>query len=202
MPKPNTFVVPEYKLVVLGIPKCGQTSMKRAFLGPEVYNVHDRRAHTDTLFYIHNWEVQKYVDKGYKTISIVRNPYDRFLSFYSQKIARPNKYVKSRTNTFYTGMPFEECVRTVCNTADSLSEIHYRSQTAQIILDGKMPFYTGSLENYSASWKELEELLGRDLPPLPWENRTDPDKSIWTPELKGMIYARYQRDFRLLGYEK
>ena len=198
MAKPNVFVVEDYKLVMLGVPKCGQTSVKRAFVGKDVYNVHDR----GNFNYLNFDEVEAYREKGYLTVTIVRNPYDRLFSFWKQKILKPNKFVRGASKPFYTGMPFTDVVREVCNTCDSASDVHFKSQVEQISFNGRFPEFIGRLENFQDDWNVISGLLGKTLPELPYENRTDYHKDEWTKALKNKVYTRYQRDFRILGYDK
>jgi len=198
MPKPNVFVVEDYKLVILGIPKCAQTSIKRAFLLPETANVHDK-SHFQYLNYN---EVLDFEKRGYTTATFTRNPYDRLLSFWKQKIKVHSKFVRGASNPFSTGMTFAETVRVVCNILDDHSDIHFKSQVAQIQIDGQFPHFMGSIENIDRDWMDLGHFLEVPLPELPFENRTPDHTDEWTPELRSKVYTRYQQDFRILGYER
>ena len=198
MGKPNVFVVESHKLVMLGIPKVAQTSIKRAFLGPEVENVHDKR-HFQYLDYK---EVKAFENRGYISATFVRNPYDRFLSFWKQKIRVENKFTRSNANPFKAGMTFPETVNVVCNIQDDHSDIHFKSQLAQVEIDGLLPIFLGKLECVDKDWEELDKYLEEPLPILPFENRTPDYRSEWDDNLRDKIYTRFQRDFRILGYDK
>lgn len=199
----NIFVVEDYDLVIVGVPKCGQTSMKKAFLG-NMENVHAPEHFT----YLHSHEVGKYEEEGYLIASVVRNPYDRVYSFWKQKIREPNKFTES-SSLFYTGMPFDETVRAVCGLADYQSNIHFRSQTSLISYPSrraekgiKVPEFIGCLEHFNLEWECLSEELGKKLPVLPHENKTINKEDPWTQELRELVYERYEQDFKNFGYEK
>lgn len=203
MSKSNFFVLPEYGLLSMGIPKCGQTSMKRALLGPDVYNVHDKK-HFD---YLDNHGIEDTVDtlreEGLISFTFVRNPYDRILSFWKQKISVPNKFTSNR-GPFREGMSFSDTVNLLCQLPDCMSNIHHRSQISIIRVRGRLPDFIGRLETYQKDWDELGQAIGRELPRLPWENKTDSCDSgrLWTHRLAQMVYERYREDFEILGYDR
>lgn len=203
MNKSNFFILNDYHLISLGIPKCGQTSIKRAFLGNDIYNVHDK-AHLD---YLPNETYQECVKElrsmGFLSFTFVRNPYDRILSFWSQKVAVPNKFTDF-SKVFKQGEPFSKTVETICNIPDSKSNVHYKSQTSMIMVYDELPDFVGRIERFLPDWAELEQVVGRKLPRLPWENRTNSHQHghYWTPRLKQMVYERYKQDFEILGYNR
>ena len=196
MSRPHIYVIEDYELVILGIPKCAQTSIKRAFLSPDVVNVHNK----SHFPYISHEELKECQAAGFTTVTFIRNPYDRFLSFWKQKIMVHNKFVRGATNPFNTGMSLSETVRVACNIQDDHSDIHFKSQVDQIRIDGKFPDFIGCLENIQEDWKALGDYIGKELPALPYENRTPDHNDEWTPELKRKIYTRFHKDFTILGY--
>lgn len=199
MPKSNFFILDKYKLVSMGIPKCGQTSIKRAFLG-NVYNVHDKQALDYIPLEFMGTMVRDLKSHGYTTFTFVRNPYDRVASFWKQKIATPNKFTDF-SKQFDHGMTFEETIDRILEIPEDICNIHFRSQVRQITVNDELPDFIGRLETMKEDWLELQEAIGKELPSLPWENRTDAkEEDIWTEELKEKVYIRYQDDFETLGY--
>lgn len=195
----STFFEPDYEfintqgVIILGVPKCCCTSIKTAFLGKDVKNPHDKSA----LKYLSGKDV--YEAEGKVRIAFVRNPYDRLLSLWKQKVKVPNKFVCTHANKFVTGMSFDAFVRQVCSEDLSVANVHYRPMYDILHWNGHyLPDWTGKVEGLASAWAYLQEQYG--FPEIPWENKTPKDDQ-WTNELRGMVAAKYQRDFRFFDYE-
>ena len=195
----STFFEPDYEfkntqgVIILGVPKCCCTSIKTAFLGKDVENVHAKGA----LKYLSKRET---FEAGRKVrITFVRNPYDRLLSLWKQKVKVPNKFALRASNNFETGMSFEAFVKEVCLEDLSVANVHYRPMHEILHWNGHyLPDWTGKVEDMANGWFYLQEKYG--FPDLPWENKT-PEDDPWTPELRGMVAAKYQKDFRFFDYK-
>ncbi len=141
--------------------------------------------------------------------SIVRNPLDRLLSCYTQKIVVYRNTPNARWefwrygNRFHGDMQFDEFVSVVAKIPDALSDIHFRSQHTFVCHRGRLVLDSlGHFETLHDDWRELRERF--DLPALPHQNKSPHRdfRDVYTPELARLAAARYEKDVRLFGYEE
>ncbi len=137
------------------------------------------------------------------TFSVVRNPYDRFVSLYyffglflKEGYKDPNDFLA------HVDM---ESIKTPQNT------IMLRSQSDYLLVDGEIGVdYVGRFETLQESWDEIRARSGGTtafphlpMPPtLPWMRRCRYEKVPLTEASKEKIYAFYKKDFDVFGYDK
>ena len=140
--------------------------------------------------------------------AFVRNPYDRLLSAYKNKVLQPIE--TGGKNIFINhgitlGMPLEEFIDIVCGIPDEKIDRHLRSQSWFLTFKGKLiPHYIGHLETFDKDWNELSVKF--DLPIPEHRNSTvNLEESTYVEELsteiKSKIWKRYQQDFLMFNYE-
>lgn len=146
--------------------------------------------------------------------AVTRNPYDRLVSCYSEKICNEihqKNFVNGLSNhfvhfgTFYAHMPFSEFVDAVCNIDDHQADAHFRSQHCFITnQQGKL------IPDFLCDFSELNQLNDKikqqtgvvcNIPHL-LKSKREGWHSYYTEQLKVKVAKRYQRDFELLGYQK
>ena len=162
------------------------------------------------------WE--KLTDDEYFTFAFVRNPWDRLVSLYRDKI----RGVYSPDNTilfsnlygarFHKGMTFNKFAIQVCKIPDCISEIHFRSQHRRLIHNGKLlPNFVGRYENLAEDFEKVCEITGLSLklPHLfdnvskdnlktPWV-KTD-YRTYYNEELAELVGKRFSKDIDYFGY--
>ncbi|MBE7382500.1 MAG: sulfotransferase family 2 domain-containing protein [Leptolyngbya sp. SIO1E4] len=158
----------------------------------------------------------KYDD--YWKFCFVRNPWDRLVSCYSEKI-KPDKNFFGKTNSFENGvhkgflkygifeanMPFEEFLKAVSEIPDCEAEQHFRSQhtfltdkEGELIAD-----FIGKFENIDQDFHYIFKRLNKPEIHLPKSNRTRHAKyrEYYTDEALNIFEKRYSKDIQLFDYE-
>ena len=141
----------------------------------------------------------------YLTFTFVRNPYDRFISFYSNWIVSPpHERVLGHYQKYgiYENMPFEECVKAFVGIKDHhLLEAHgaplytfvFRENTLRVKFVGKLEDLDGDMEFVARACSARLT--------VPHRNKTERTVSH-TARTKPLIYEYYKKDFELFGYER
>ncbi|MDX1642066.1 MAG: sulfotransferase family 2 domain-containing protein [Balneolaceae bacterium] len=140
--------------------------------------------------------------------SFVRNPYDRILSCYFDKINKKTSYIGflRYQGRFYRGMSFEDFIEEIATIPDSDADQHFRSQFKFLVNenDELIPHFVGQLENMSADFKTVIKELSTDKLELTHLNRSKARKidysEYFTPKITELIQERYEKDFQLFGY--
>ena len=152
----------------------------------------------------------------YLKFAIVRNPWDRLVSCYKNKILSTNEtneyyengvhraLVRDYGDLFYSGMSFEAFAEGVCSIPDSLSEDHFRSQHTFISHRGQVFVdYIGKLENIEQEWAYLcaNMNIDNELGNINVSSRSGTYKDFYTDELRDKVAVRYSTDIDMFGYE-
>lgn len=136
--------------------------------------------------------------------SFVRNPYERFSSFYKSKIvARQSPGLFYEKFGITEGCSFIDCVRIITSIDPHNLENHAAPQ-ANILSDGKKLYadFIGKIENFQEDWNVINKISGYDIQ-LEHINKTPSDAAaVYTAESKELIYNYYRNDFELFDYVK
>lgn len=138
----------------------------------------------------------------------VRNPFDRVVSCYNNKIRIKDKIPASFTRLgFSRDMSFAAFVEKVAATGDDKADNHFRGQMDILSHKGRyLPQFTGRCED-PADWPKLQQRLrdeiGFEIAPLQTRhvNRQDRDDLLdyyADPALIRMVQERYRADFEHL----
>ena len=141
----------------------------------------------------------------YRFVTFVRNPYDRIASAYRFLPRDLPETVRSKLGLDPETMTFGDFVRAVCAQDDAVANIHWRSQSAQIVF-GVIPYaLIGRLETMDRDWFRAYEVMRvpDELVPAPVQlNRSQGSPTEWTDELRALVAERYEDDFRNFGYDR
>ncbi|KAI9132426.1 sulfotransferase family protein [Acaryochloris sp. CCMEE 5410] len=207
------------KALYIPIPKVACSSIKRAianFLEIEIPN-NGMNIHKAHFSFVNKEKLDQY--ESYWKFCFVRNPWDRLVSCYSEKI-KSDKNFFGETGSFVNGvhkgflkykifeanMPFSEFLKAVASIPDQEAEQHFRSQYT---------FLTDSSENIIADFIGRFERLEKDFIyildtlnassalELPQSNKTYHKhyRKYYTDESLALFQARYSKDISLFGYE-
>jgi chondroitin 4-sulfotransferase 11 len=159
-------------------------------------------------------EVPRYAD--YFRFSFVRNPWDRLVSCYVEKIKPDPGYTTSffrdgvfvgflPYKAFRAGMSFERFVQVIAGIPDEEAERHFRSQ-ATFISDAQghlLANFVGKLEHAEVDFPYVLRRLGRDEGAVAHLNRSSHGdyRRFYTNETVELVRRRYQQDIELFGYE-
>lgn len=210
--KPQVYVIDELAVAYIQIPKVASRSIRTALTR---YLVGDAGAEEDDAALVDRFEnrFSSHMDhsriadlsKRYFIFAIVRNPYDRIVSCYKNKVVNNQKTERAYIFEKYglvRGASLEDFVTFVCNVPDKYADRHFRSQAWFLSWQGKLlPSYVGRLENLVYDWEEIYSRSGIKAPPVLNSTKNQAALSL-SPALKERIYARYRDDFTLFGYEK
>jgi hypothetical protein len=210
--KPHGIISHYYKVVYFPIPKVASSTVKRILHQPDNYQDPSMEIQQIEFPLIRLSEIEKY--SSYKKFAIVRNPYDRMLSCYKDKIIRWYGWKKQihpgfvRYNQifgfkmFKPEMDFEEFMKVINKIPDSLSDEHFRSQTRFL------PLKRGQL--FLDFLIQIEDInqLSLVFPKITLDNLTASNSTkevkqeiLLTDQSKKLIYKRYQKDFELCNYK-
>jgi hypothetical protein len=149
--------------------------------------------------------------KNYYKFSIVRNPYNRLLSAYFNKImtCRPQKiwvttFLQYR---FYDFVSLDNFIDYLEFGGGIKNDIHWAPQTEIISIPIDKIDFIGRVENLQQDMQFItEKIFGVKLAlrnsPLYKTNSISKYNELLTNNLKKRIYKIYEKDFQLLGYPK
>ena len=144
--------------------------------------------------------------RGYFSFAFVRDPCQRTLSCYLDKLAVPcdEPIHRERIEPYYglrAGMSFKEVCRWLATPfgADTFAERHWLSQHLQIRIGGGLPDFVGAYEDLEADWRTVSSRIGLPLVDLPRLNAAPAGPAQpFDDEIVALLRRRYADDFELL----
>ena len=141
------------------------------------------------------------------SFSFVRNPFDRLVAAYNNKIMEIDKVPSPMGKMgLYHAMPFKEFIELVCKADPAEMDNHIRPQAEILITDKKLvPKFVGRMEHIDDHWNRLRNRMKlEELPTLghlPKKNiRRDNRKDIRyyfdTSALIDQVLERYALDIK------
>ena len=220
----------DYRAIYMAVPKVANTSIKAAvsplatadheWIDSERAGDSDRsvyRRERNNLFAL-NIRLLKHQVKAYDeyyVFAFVRNPWDRLVSCYKDKLAsgsvleqgrlkQPRQDSRPLGRQFPAGMEFSEFVREVGRTPDTKANRHFRSQyTFLTDRNGALlPDFIGRYESLSEDFARIMERIGAPQAALPHIRRSDSTeyRDYYTTALVDIVAERYRTDTELFGY--
>jgi len=153
----------------------------------------------------------------YLKCAFSRNPWDRILSCYLNKIKKDENFNNDKFengvmkrfkkfDVFYAGMPFNEFVQEVANIPDDIADGHFASQHKRLVMNGKVVVnFLGRFEYYEEEVIRLLKIVGINSEiKFPHINRSRNRKrypEYYDDTTKKIVESRYKEDIELFGYE-
>lgn len=211
----HTIALHQWKTIYFDIPKVASSSLKKVCADLlEIEILPGKTTHSVKYPQIKAQELEKY--KDYYKFCFVRNPWDRLVSCYNEKIKKDSNYNQYgyinglhpqflKYGTFKAGMSFEEFVNAVLEIPDSQADGHFRSQHT-FVADNKgklLVDFVGKFESLNEDFRyvcEKNNISGVTLPhilKMPHKNY----KEYYTDNLKKLVKKRYAKDIKLFKYE-
>ena len=145
--------------------------------------------------------------KSYFSFSFVRNPFDRLVAAYNNKVLENDDVPQPMKNMgIYHGMPFSEFIKVTCKSDPSQLDNHIRPQSDMLIVNGKLvPKFVGRMEHMDDHWRFLRRRMRLEKLPtlggLPKknvrrDNRNDILDSFSSQSLIDCVLERYEEDFK------
>lgn len=213
------FIYEPLRVVYLSIPKAACTSIKAALAKAcgiavarelEVHQIHSRPE-----MRLQEGRLDKAAE-GYYKFSFVRNPFERVVSCYRDKVvasAHPQNPKANYFSSYAIPMPshlsFAEFVKRISAIPDRLADTHFQSQYALLYDAGELQVdYLGRVENLQQDWRPVAEKFQLSLS-LNHSNVSKHNagshsdyRCYYTEALAQLVYERYRRDVEEFGYEE
>jgi len=211
----------QYRAIYIPVPKVACTSFKTAFA--PLLGLRLDRAHGDP----HRvWfpspvpidSLQLILYPGFFRFGFVRNPWDRLVSCYRDKIRNEvDGYTRftirpgvanclARLDSFVAGMSFDAFVDAVAAIPDSEADEHFRSQHTFLTNRKGEPTadFVGRYERLADDFKIVRERTGLpeiELPRLQAARRAAQYAPYYTPRTREVVADRFRKDIEMFGYE-
>ena len=141
---------------------------------------------------------------SYTHFTVVRNPYDRFISFYNDLFLGTTK-IRNNIPPFYTDnkillepIPINAAIDVINQFTDDEADEHFTSQSSFVYKDD-IPYL--KMESLQEEWVSMCDHLNIAHRPLPVYNKSN-NVVLLTDDQKSKIYNRYKEDFERFGYER
>ena len=143
------------------------------------------------------------------SFSFVRNPFDRLVSAYNNKILELDEVPgPMQAMGLSHNMGFPDFLETIVGAVDAEMDVHLLPQSSILCLDGQLiPNFIGRLETMATDWQHLETCMKREGLPslgnLPEKNRrrsddrSDVSQYFSDPGLVQLVVDRYGDDLDL-----
>jgi hypothetical protein len=208
-------LVKDYNCIYIVNPKAGTSSIK-SFIITELLNFKGEYSpHKFEFKIISNLEISK--ANQYFKFTFVRNPWDRIVSCYNDKVTR--YYVQKKDSGIFRGfskykamspgMSFDKFVEAICSIPDEKANKHFKSQHSICNFNNKPLFdFVGKLEDIDEDFNKLCLKLKFPSNTLPHRLKTS-DKykrgkahysEFYNKKTIKMIRKRYSEDIELFNY--
>ena len=177
-------IIDQYKTIFIHIPKNAGTSIETYFANGSVRIQPDK--HAD----IHEIKTKfKNSYNNYKKFTIIRNPYDKMVSWYF--------YLKKNLGENYNVIEFNEWIKDPSKFWHADDPVGYLKPQFEWIDD------TVEIIKFENINKELNNFFG-EIISLPISNKSNRNHYLeyYNKESLNIIYNRYKKDFKKFNYKK
>ena len=217
----DVILLEPYRAVYVETPKVACTSIKTALA--EVLGISLRSANSDP--HRVEWPTAERSSSrsgrlfpGLFSFAFVRNPWDRLVSCYRDKIRgevegytyftiRPGvANCLARFDAFIPGMSFADFVVAVASIRDEDADGHFRSQHTFVTdEEGKIGVdFIGRFERLAEDFRFVQERIGLPRNELPWLQKARAAASytdFYSNETRQIAGQRFRQDIEMFGYE-
>ena len=208
-------IIDKHKTIFVHIPKNAGTSIKAFFECKEFYNKHR------TIEQIKTENIEAY--NSYKKFAIIRNPYDRMVSWYfylkramdieqtrgdyrwSSGEYFPSNFldwIKDPLKNYYTSWKLSD-IRNSLHTDIEVNDIGIRDGVP--LLSSQCDWIDSTVEilKYENLNKELNKFFKKEIN-IPTVNKTEHKKYLkyYNEESLDIVYNKYKKDFEKFNYKK
>jgi hypothetical protein len=217
----RSILLKPYRAIYISVPKVACTSFKTAFAQLLGLNLEKARRNPHGVWYpspVPIESLQRLLYPGFFRFAFVRNPWDRLVSCYRDKIrnevdgitlftVRPGvANCLARFDSFVAGMPFDAFVEAVAAIPDADADEHFRSQytfltnrKGQIAAD-----FVGRYERLAEDFQIVQQRTGLpniELPRLQAARTVARYAAYYTPRTRDIVAERFRKDIETFGYE-
>ena len=187
----------------LGITKCAHTSILHSLLEFGCGDPYDNQQIAE------KWQTPRY-GTHYWTFTFVRNPYDRLVSGWADKVANPHcvnsgmvyhRLAAQYGKAIVPGMSFPRFVQLLANTPPLTWDRHFQQQSR--FLSGCKLDFTGRVESMASDWPVIESRAGREMPlgkPRRASRRNRDYRAYYNADTRALVRRMYAEDLGRFGY--
>ena len=177
-------IIEEYKTICVHIPKNAGTAIETLFgnssfkIQPDKHaNIHEIKKHFPEVY------------KSYRKFTIIRNPYDKMVSWYF--------YLKKNLGEHFKVLEFNEWIKNPLKFWHADDPIRFLDSQHTWVDD------TVALIKYENLHKELNQFFGEEIN-LPVTNKSNRNHFLeyYNKNSLDTIYERYKEDFEKFNYKK
>lgn len=196
--------MPDFGLAFILNAKCANTSVKRACVDAMGLECEDDKPGRVLEYYSAEEILSVKREAGLKIVALVRNPFDRLVSFYADKICGDIFLPRWRDLGFEHNMPFWECVRIISETPPHEADQHFRPLWIDCTVKGKLiPDFYVRFESLTSDWAFVQGISRKKLPDLRRLNAST--RKHWSHYYTVLSMERvrryYHKDFVSFHYE-
>jgi len=218
MVKKKLICIEKYKTIYAPVPKAANSSMKAILSGlvrrdPSTNLLATKQGYWSDATYGEaclvdkNFALKK-ASEGWFVFTIIRNPLDRLVSCYNNKIIQNQKLpTRMKTLGYQSGMSFEDFVNVLRKTSDHMSDNHTVSQYYILFERRKLAVnFTARFENLNEDYRVIQERLkvqtgkvADDLPKINARRKPGADYMSYYEDAKILQFVidRYRKDFEM-----
>jgi len=195
------WIMHDRKFVFMMIKKCGTVTIQRVLFTSMGLDV--------------SGNIQKYskfigrgtrfeIDKlDYTKVAWVRNPFNRLVSGWWNRIHKARSKITMKSWQIPHTISFTDFVDWVCSYDDDHMNTHFRQQTYDITIDGRLvPTTVMKMENLKTEWGQLQ-IEHPWLPDIKWHDHKSNKgnyRKYYTDNMIDKVMIRFKDDFELLKY--
>lgn len=198
------YIFEDRKLAYISTAKVACTSIKTAMMQP--YDIHKNVHNAWPDIYLGHLKDEH---QDFFKFSFVRNPFDRLVSGYRDKIITKPQQQREYFRKIPTDISFSEFVAEVVRCPDCLIDGHFQSQFAKLYHRGELQVdFLGKFENLAEDWLTIAKRFNFD-PQLPHKMKSSNRRGVYkdyrdyyTEELVHLVYNRFRADVEAFGYQQ
>lgn len=181
----------QFKFVWFQVPKVASTTIRKIL--KQNHLLIPKKTFKPTAFQSENFQ-------NYFKFAFVRNPWERVVSCYTQKVANKNKKWE-----FYYGKCFDKGFNNFVDFIDQqdLAKADRHITLQSLLISQHELDFIGRLENFSNDFQYVLHVIGlRDII-IPKKNATDHKhySHYYTERTKEIIARKYKKDIEAFGYK-
>lgn len=215
-PRVHGFVSHKHKFVYYPVPKAACTTLKSFLI--KVDNIErGPSVHLTNIPVLSFSEIRSPLYKNYFHFTFIRNPYDRLLSCYMDKVLCPASsdltdrwFINGENRTFlnqygklgFSKMSFDDFVRFVTKISDKHCNPHFAPQHSLLDLDSLN--FIGRLENFDQDFFHVKEKLSLSdniKPERLMTTKHDPYRTYYNDETRSLVAKKYAKDIEIFNYD-
>lgn len=202
MPDPNNLYIPEHDVCFQLICKAGNTSVKWCLIDSLIGMDMDKQAIAKDPALAWGFLPKEEIPRSALKIGFVRDPYDRLVSCYMDKICRNfhQGFIRRHPGVFHPDMTFPDFVDAVSGIPDwDGCDQHFRSFSYDLLPADELDVIV-RMESFMDDWAAVHDMCmdrGLVLKPIGHKNQSSGTYMCNSLDME-KVFKRYDRDYDYL----